>query len=256
VRRSSKPIPVPDGVNMILFKKILMISKIIFIFFYTILLSLTAGIGLLFKEGDKKYFFFARHWARFTLKVFGIKVNMLGLEKISNSEGLIYVANHASMFDIWVLQANLPGQLRFIGKKEINKIPIFGWIWKYSGNIPIDRKNPKAFLRSLQRAAETIKSGRCIIIYPEGTRTRDGRIQPFKRGTFSVAFTAKAKIIPVTINGSYSILKKGSIAINPGTIDVIIHEAIEPDYNNMSKNKQLEILNQVQDTVARAYIDQ
>lgn len=239
-------------------RKILNISmsliRISLVAIYTIILSLIGGFTLLLKEGDKKYFFFARHWARTILKICGVKVKILGLEKIKTYERNVYVSNHASWFDIWALQAYMPGQLRFIGKKEIVKIPIFGWIWKYSGNIPIDRT--RGFLKSLRKAKQTITNGRCLIIYPEGTRTRNGKMQHFKRGTFSIALESKATIVPVTINGSYSIYKKGSKVIYPGIIDLVIHNPIKPNKRIMHREKQLEIMNDVEYIIRSAYIDQ
>jgi 1-acyl-sn-glycerol-3-phosphate acyltransferase len=231
--------------------------KITIIFLYTCILSVIAGSMLVLPDGDKKYFFFARHWARTILKTFRIKVVIKNLDRIKSDKGNIYVANHASMFDIWAIQANMPGQLRFVGKKEIVKIPIFGWIWQYSGNIPIDRKSPKAFIKSLEKATQTIKNGRCIVLYPEGTRTKDGLMQPFKRGPFSVAIKSQGTIVPITINGSFNLHRKGSLKINPGTIELSVHDPITiPDHLNFSKENEIELMKRVQAAVESDYIKQ
>ena len=231
--------------------------KAIILFVYTCILSIVAGSTLFLPNGDKKYFIFARHWARTILKIFRIKVITHNIEKVTNPEGNIYVANHASMFDIWAIQANMPGELRFVGKKEIVKIPVFGWIWQYSGNIPIDRKNPKAFIKSLDKASLTIKNGRCIVLYPEGTRTKDGNMQQFKRGPFSVAIKSQGTIVPVTINGSFNLHRKGSRIINPGTINLIVHDPIKIEGGIQgSKEKEIELMKKVQAIIESDYIPQ
>ncbi len=230
--------------------------KVLILFAYTCLLSVLGGLALFTKNGDQKYFFLARHWSRSILKTCGVKVQVDGIAKIKDARGIVYLANHASMFDIWALQAALPGQLRFIGKKELTRIPIFGWIWKYSGNIPFDRKKPKEYVRMLAKAAQTLGDGKCIILFPEGTRTKDGKLQEFKRGSFSVALNSKATIVPVTINGSFSILKKGSFIINPGLITLVIHDPLIPSGDWSGKERELEMLNAVRKIIHSAYINQ
>ena len=159
---------------MVYFKKFFLFLKVVIAGLYTGIMSLIAGIFLFFPYPHRSYLFFGRIWSKGILKLFGITVTVTGKEKISNKKGLVYLSNHASLFDIFILMAHLPGQIRFLGKKELCRVPVFGWVWKFSGNIPIDRKSTKAFLGSLERAGESVKRGNCIIIYPEGTRTRDG----------------------------------------------------------------------------------
>ena len=230
--------------------------RLFFLFLFTCLLSLIAGIGLFLKKGDEIYFFFARFWARVILKVCFIHVRIRGFERVPNPKGLMYLSNHASMFDIWALQANLPGQLRFVGKKELVKIPIFGWIWKYSGNIPIDRKSPRKFYKSLQLASKTISEGKNIILYPEGTRTKDGKIGDFKRGAFSLAVRSKAIIVPITINGSYNIKTGKSLIVNPAKVEIIIHDPIYLSECWNGRKKEVEIMQKIKEIISNSYINQ
>lgn len=231
--------------------------KIAILFLYTVLLSLAAGASLLTGDGHKKWFRIGQHWAHAIFFVCGIRVTLSGLEKIKDPRSIVYLANHASMFDIWALMGWLPGQLRFIGKKEVNYIPVLGWLWKYSGNIPIDRKTPKKYLKSLEIARQTIVEGSCIVMYPEGTRTSDGKLQEFKRGPFSLAMKSMAAVVPITINGSFGLLRKGSLKITPGTIDIVIHDPIPPGAGRRAgKEDELLLMNMVKEKIQTAYINQ
>jgi 1-acyl-sn-glycerol-3-phosphate acyltransferase len=233
---------------------IVSLLKIALLFLYTVILSLIGGILLLTRDGQKKWFRIGQHWAHSIMGLSGVRVTVTGLEKVTDPRGIVYLGNHASMFDIWALMGWLPGQLRFVGKKEINYVPVLGWLWKYSGNIPIDRKTPKKYVESLEKARATILAGNCIVMYPEGTRTPDGRLQEFKRGPFSLAMKAGATIVPVTINGSYRLLRKGSLRIYPGTIDLVIHDPIRT--SGGGKDEELDLMVEVHKRIQSAYIDQ
>jgi 1-acyl-sn-glycerol-3-phosphate acyltransferase len=233
---------------------IVSLLKIALLFLYTVVLSLVGGILLLTPDGQKKWFRVGQHWAHSIMAVCGVRIKVAGAEKIRDPRGIVYLANHASMFDIWALMGWLPGQLRFVGKKEINYVPVLGWLWKYSGNIPIDRKTPKKYVQSLETARRSILAGNCIVMYPEGTRTADGRLQEFKRGPFSLAVKANARIVPVTINGSFRLMKKGSFKILPGTIDIVVHDPIPT--GDGGKDEELGLMTAVRERIQSAYIDQ
>lgn len=223
---------------------------------YTVFMSFMSGAALLLRNPDDHYRAVGYWWSRYLLKFCGVTVTVSGRERIPDPSGIIYVANHASMLDICVCYAYLPGQVRFVGKRELTFVPFFGWFWKLSGNIPIDRRSPKRFQRSLDFAYRTIERGKCIILFPEGTRTRSGQMQDFKRGPFSLAARSKATVVPVTINGSYSILRPGSVRIRPGSISVVIHEPVLPSDAWNGKDKEREMMTSVQEQIASAYIPQ
>ena len=233
---------------------ILSLLKVLILFLYTVILSLYGGIRLLTPNGQRHWFRIGQHWAHAIMAVCGVRIVVRGEERIRDPRGILYLANHASMFDIWALMGWLPGQLRFVGKKEINYVPVLGWLWKYSGNIPIDRKTPKKYMESLEKARRTIVDGNCIVMYPEGTRTPDGRLQEFKRGPFSLALKAGATIVPVTINGSYRLMRKGSFRIEPGTIELVIHGPVPTGQGG--KDEELHLLATVRERIASAYTDQ
>ena len=198
----------------------------------------------------------ARFHARSILAVCGVHVVVDGLALVDFSRSYIYVANHASMFDIPAVIAAIPDQIRIVYKKELEKIPIFGWGLKYGKTyISIDRgKGPDA-IRSLDEAAEKIRRGASVLLFAEGTRTSDGKLQPFKRGAFNLAVKAGVPVVPLTINGSYKILKKGSLRITPGTITLVLARPIEPPASN-GKNTEFQLRDQVHDIIQQQYVDQ
>ena len=128
------------------------------------------------------------------------------------------MANHASMVDIWAMFVAVPVPFRFIAKKQLGAIPLFGWAMRAGRFIFIDRQNAASARRSIEEAARRIKSGQSVVIFPEGTRTRDGRLNPFKKGGFHLALDSGADIVPVAIQGSRPVMPRGSALIRSGTV--------------------------------------
>ena len=137
----------------------------------------------------------ARTWSRSILAVSGIRVAVSGLERIDPARPYIFMSNHQSNFDIPVLLAHLPLQFRWLAKAELFKIPVFGRAMRGAGYISIDRADREAAFKSLGEAAETIRKGVAIMIFPEGTRSLDGTLKPFKKGGFVLAVDAGVPIL-------------------------------------------------------------
>jgi len=178
-----------------------------------------------------------RIWAKCILAISKIKVTVKGLSNLNPNASYIYMANHTSNFDIPVLQACLPVQFRWLSKAELFKIPIFGYAMKRAGYISIDRSDRKSAIQSLQQVAKIIKNGVSVIIFPEGTRSRNNHIQPFKKGGFVLAVESGVPIIPVVIHGTWDIMPKKQILIKPGNVVVEIKKPIESsDYTRKTKD--------------------
>jgi 1-acyl-sn-glycerol-3-phosphate acyltransferase len=169
----------------------------------------------------------ARLWGKSILAVSRIKVSVKGLSNIDPSSPYIYMANHQSNFDIPVLLGHLTVQFRWLAKMELFKIPIFGRAMRKAGYISIDRYDRKSAFKSLDAAAKKIKSGVSVLIFPEGTRSRDGKIRPFKKGGFVLAIDSGVPIVPVVIKGTYAIMTKGKFRVNPGHVSMIVHKPID-----------------------------
>jgi 1-acyl-sn-glycerol-3-phosphate acyltransferase len=179
-----------------------------------VLLAALAGIK---QESGGVYDRAQRRWARGLLRATGIRVQVEGEERIPK-EPVVYISNHASFVDIWVLLATLPGSVRFVFKKEFLYIPIMGLAMRAMGHVAMDRGNRKAAFQSYGSAAEAVKRGLSIIVFAEGTRSLDGKLQPFKKGPFVLAISADAPVVPVFCENTFALLPKGSWAPRPGTV--------------------------------------
>lgn len=169
----------------------------------------------------------ARLWATSILTVARIKVRVRGLSNLNPDRSFIYMANHQSNFDIPVLLACLPVQFRWLAKAELFNIPFFGYAIRRTGYISIDRSNLKSAFKSLKKASGIIKSGTSVVIFPEGTRSRDGHIASFKKGGFVLAVDSETPIIPVAIHGTWPIMPRNRFRIKPGTVTVVIHKPVD-----------------------------
>ncbi|MDT8421890.1 MAG: lysophospholipid acyltransferase family protein [Desulfuromonadales bacterium] len=166
-------------------------------------------------------------WARGCLLLAGIRVKVNGTENIPRDRSAVYIANHQSHFDILALYASLPIQFRWMAKQELFDIPLFGMAMRRSGYIAIDRSDRRKSMQSMIAAAQRIQHGTSVIVFPEGTRTNDGRLQSFKKGGFMIALKAQAPLVPVAINGSFALLPRGRTAIRPGLIEIDILPPVE-----------------------------
>jgi len=217
--------------------------------------SLMACFGIPFQKHGRIVHANGKAWSKFVLWTYGIKVHLRGAEHIQSGTTYVYVANHASMFDIPAVISFIPDQIRLVVKKELTRIPLWGWAMKYGGYISIDRSNPIAAARSLEAAAEKIRDGTSVLLFAEGTRTRDGKLQPFKRGAFSLAAKAGVPVIPVVINNSFRILPKGSLRVHPQDIELVIGKPISTQ-DVEGKVKEVALMEQVREIIARDFVEQ
>ena len=188
----------------------------------------------------------ARFWGRSILAVSRIKVCVEGLSNIDPQRPYIYMPNHQSNFDIPVLLGHLTVQFRWLAKMELFKIPIFGRAMRKAGYISIDRQNRESAIKSLEMAAEKISNGVSVLIFPEGTRSRDGKIRPFKKGGFVTAINAGVPIVPIIITGTRAIMTKGQFRVNPGQIGMSIQKPIDTTiYSPDSKEALMEHVRRV-----------
>ncbi len=161
------------------------------------------------------------------LKILGIRLNVIGRDAVDKSKPSVFMANHMSFLDGPLLFYLIPQVVRVIMKKEIFRIPILGWSMGFVGFVPVDRKGLKSGRRSIERATQLIKTkGYSYLIFPEGTRSRNGELQPFRRGAFFLAINSQAPIVPITIEGTYDLMPKGSLMTKKGTVRVIFHKAV------------------------------
>lgn len=194
--------------------------------------GLRASVGALLGIADRQgglYDRAPRDWARHVVSATGLEVEAVGLERLDPGRPYVFVANHASFVDVWVLLAYLPGSLRFIAKQKLFSIPVFGRALRATGQIAVDRRDLDAATQSYEGAAREVRGGRSVIVFSEGTRSRDGRLREFKKGAFVLAIIAGVPLVPVYLRGTYRLLPRGSPWLRPGSVGLVVGEPIATD---------------------------
>lgn len=207
----------------------------------TLFFGSLAILGCLLIPNGNPLIWLSRPWAGVILGLSGVQVRVEGMSRIPRDRPVIYISNHQSHFDVLALTRALPGQYRVVAKKELFAIPVFGWALWLAGFIKIDRSDRDKAFRSLDVAARKIARGRSVLIFAEGTRSRDGSLRPFKKGAFVLAIKSACPIVPLSISGSRAVLPSGSLRIERGTIDLVVGEPIESaDYRLENKEDLME----------------
>ncbi len=198
------------------------------IWLYTVLFGIASiPFGFLDKQKAGSILHaFASAWAKLIMKTIASPVRITGLEKIDSSKTHVYAVNHASAMDIPVLYACLPFQFRIVHKKELLSYPIVGWHLKRSGQVCVDQQHPARSVASIRSALKTLKAGMPLVIFPEGGRSADGRIQPFLPGAFFLAIKAQVDIVPVALVGTYELLPMDTYHIKPRPLEMRVGKPI------------------------------
>jgi len=196
------------------------------IYFYTAVCGTLSLFGSLFDNRGIWQHACARTWSWLILKTSRIRVRTEGLENVRPGETAIYCVNHQSAMDIPVLFVYLPVQFRFVAKRSLFHMPFMGWHLRRSGHIPVDRDRPREAIKSLDQAAERIRAGCPVVLFPEGHRSRNGQIGPFKAGTFYLAIQSGVPIVPITVNGTRDVLQPDTYHVRGGETEMIVHPAI------------------------------
>ncbi len=217
--------------------------------------SLLAIGSVLIDRNGLMYHSIARSWANLVLKIFGVQVHLTGTENLEEGRTYVYVSNHASMFDIPAVIASIPDEIRIVFKKELSYVPVWGWALAVGHYVSIDRFSAKDAVKSLDAAAEKIRNGASVLLFAEGTRTRTGKLQPFKRGAFTLASKAGIPIVPMTINNSFNILPKGSLRIRRADISLIVDRPI-PTVGVAGREDEMRLMEEVRTIIAQRYVDQ
>ncbi len=182
------------------------------------------GILFMFINPTGRLYLWLAHkaWSRQLLWMGGLPLAVRGLENIEVKQSYVVCVNHQSLLDIPVLFAALPIPIRFLAKKSLFYIPVFGWSMWAAGFVPVDRAGGKKARDSLKHAASKIRNGRSVTVFPEGTRSPDGHIHEFKAGAFILAIESGAPVLPVIIKGTFEAGPKTSVAVFPHPIEVIV----------------------------------
>ena len=188
---------------------------------------------------------------RMILFLGGVRLEVTGKEKLDPKRGCVYVGNHRSHVDSASIFASCPANARFLIKKEVFRIPLVSFALRTMGMIEVDRSNPDAASRSIDRAVAQIRSGTSIILFPEGTRSRKPQVLPFKKGAFVLAIKSQAPIVPFTVIGADRALKPDTILLYGGPVKLMFHDPIET--KGMDLEDRQELLEKTQRTVEAAF---
>ena len=204
----------------------------------------TVGLGAcslgssLFSGQGKFGHWCARTWSWFILATTGVKVNVTGCEQLQTCKTYVFVSNHQSIYDIPIIFWSIPHQLRIIAKASLGNFPVLGWHLRRTGHV------------TFKKIASILQEGLSLIVFPEGTRSVDGRIGRFKKAIFVLAIEAGLSIVPVSVSGSHRVMKPGRLATCPGIVSLTVHAPVETSLLN--RNDALDLAERVKRTIASA----
>jgi 1-acyl-sn-glycerol-3-phosphate acyltransferase len=226
------------------------------VFFYTvffistIILGITAIVSTYVTHNSNWAHLVGRLWGNVNLWAAGVKVRVKGFENLDRRLAYVFLSNHQGLFDIFTLLGKLRVQFRWLAKEELFKLFILGPAMRAAGYVPIDRTDRKKAVESLQQAAERVRNGTSIVIFPEGTRSPDGVLQEFKKGGFLLAIKSQQSLVPIAISGSHHVFpKRGDYMIHAGVIDVTIDRPISTAGLTVKDNDAL--MQTVRETIRR-----
>ena len=207
----------------------------------TLLVSVASLVGVVvFRFTPKAIQRLPRLWAKAILRLAGVTVRVEGVEGLDPGRTYIFAANHQSQFDIPALQGYLGFDFRWLAKKELFEVPVWGAAMRRAGYIPVNRGRGREALKSLDEAAKRIADGTSVIIFPEGTRSPDGRLKSFKAGTMVLAIKAGVPVVPVGISGTYEVLPKGKLlAQQTGQVRIRVGKPIETKGYHLKQKQEL-----------------
>lgn len=212
--------------------------------------SLGVVIGLADRSG-RGVVWVGRNWVRWILKSCGIRVVVEGLENVDPRRPQVFMSNHQSVFDIGAIVTTVPVDFRFVAKRELTRIPFFGWALALGGHVIVDRGNRARAIASLDRAARQIARGTNVIIFPEGTRSPTGELQNFKKGGFHLALAAQVPVVPVTVSGSTRITPKRSLRVESGEVKIVYGKPIPTE--GMTAEDRFALADMVREGITAGY---
>jgi 1-acyl-sn-glycerol-3-phosphate acyltransferase len=212
----------------------------------TLVLGFLALITFPFDRQGKVVHRYARLWGKVALLANRVQVSVEGLDHLRGKGPYIFMSNHQGSYDIFALLGHLPFQFKWLAKKELFSIPLLGWAMAAAGYISIDREGTRKTVEAMNDAARKIREGMSVVIFPEGSRSPDGSIQPFKKGGFTLAIKSKVPIVPIAIHGSRDIMPKDRLTASSGEIRMRMAPPIETQVYSMKDREFLrEKVNQV-----------
>lgn len=197
----------------------------------TIITALLSIISAVIGVGRWGGYFFPHWWARLFCVMTLVRVRVRGRENVRPGTSYMFVANHQGAYDIFAIYGYLNHQFRWMMKKALEKIPLVGYSCKVTGHIMVDNSSPSATRQTMERAEQQLRGGMSLVVFPEGARTWDGHIRPFKRGAYMLAMEFGLPVVPISIDGAFDVMPRFKKIPHWGTITLTIHKPIEPSHD-------------------------
>lgn len=194
----------------------------------TILTALVTILGCTVGSGGFWGYYPAHIWSRCVCTLWGVRVKVTGRENIDSNTSYVFVSNHQGAFDIWALSGYLDHNFKWLMKAGLEKIFLVGYACRKAGYIFVDDSNLRSIKETISEAEKTLRDGMSLVIFPEGSRTWDGKMIPFKRGAFMLASEFKLPVVPITIDGSFKAMPRTTYNVTPTVINVTIHKPMFP----------------------------
>jgi 1-acyl-sn-glycerol-3-phosphate acyltransferase len=217
----------------------------------TLVLGIFAFVSFPFDRKGRTGHYYARLWGKIALLANRVKVKIEGMEHLNGKGPYIFMANHQGYYDVFALLGYLPYQFKWLVKKELFSIPFFGWTMAAVGYISIDREGNRQTVEAMNEAAQRIRDGMSVVIFPEGSRSPDGSIQPFKKGGFTLAIKSKVPIVPISITGSRDIMPKDKLTAASGEIRMLVDHPIEIQHCSLKDRESL--MKKVRETISKNF---
>jgi 1-acyl-sn-glycerol-3-phosphate acyltransferase len=217
----------------------------------TLVLGFFAFVTYPFDRKGRVVHRYARLWGKTALLANRVKVKMEGMEHLNGKGPYIFMSNHQGSYDIFALLGHLPYQFKWLAKKELFSIPFFGWTMAAAGYIRIDREGTRETVEAMNDAAQKIRDGMSVVIFPEGSRSPDASIQPFKKGGFTLAIKSGVPIVPIAISGSRDIMPKDKLTATSGEIWIRVDHPIETE--NFSSKDRESLMKRVRETITKNF---
>lgn len=204
----------------------------------TLITSVVTVVGCALSASKKASNFWsywpAHYWSRFCCILSGVRVKVIGRENISKDKSYVFCANHQGAFDIWSVYGYLNHNFKWLMKKELESMPFAGWACIKAGQVFVDDSNIASIRHTIEDAEKKLKDGMSLVIFPEGSRSWDGKMIPFKRGAFMLAAEFRLPVVPITIDGSFRAMPRFTYCICPTKITITIHPPIMPGDNGFN----------------------
>lgn len=233
-------------------KKILCILYEIFIFvpFFVLATILTATIVIIgCLLGDSKFwgYYPPKYWSKFACRLALCRIKVVRHGQLDPKQSYVFVPNHQSYADIFLIYGYLGHNIKWVQKQELRKIPFVGKACEIAGHIYVNQSSYKSMRETIVKAKGQLSNGASIVMFPEGARTKTGKMDKFRRGAFIIAQEMKLPVVPITVNGPFDVMRRGSLLLTPAKLELVIHEPIPTE--NLDENEIVELMNKCRDIV-------